>query len=115
MEEAQRDEADTGRIVDFTEKQGINGDVAKSVMPSGEADSDIRIVVPVALKPGVIRQTHGRKKHYSVAGTKASLNEECQNRSIRDKIKKKNRREYNRKRKKASTYREKDLVAIGKN
>ncbi|KAH0949446.1 hypothetical protein HN011_000297 [Eciton burchellii] len=113
MEEAQRDEADTGRIVDFIEKRGINGDVAKGVMPSGETDSDMRIVVPVALKPGVIRQTHGREKHCSVAGTKASLNEECQNRSIRDEIqKKKNRREYNRKRKKASTYREKDLVAI---
>jgi len=40
------------------------------------------------------------------------LNEECQNRSIRDKIKKRNRREYNRKRKKVSTYCKKDLVAI---
>jgi hypothetical protein len=112
MEEAQRNEADTGRIVDFTEKRGINGDVAKGVMPSGEADSDMRIVVSVALKSGVIRQTHGREKHCSVAGTKATLNEECQNRSIRDEIRKKNRRGYNRKRKKASTYREKDLVAI---
>jgi len=52
MEEAQRDEADTGRIVDFIEKRGINGDVAKGIMSSGEADSDMRIVVPVALKPG---------------------------------------------------------------
>ncbi|KAH0944610.1 hypothetical protein HN011_001355, partial [Eciton burchellii] len=43
MEEAQQDEADTGRIVDFTEKRGINGDVAKGVMPSGEADDDMRI------------------------------------------------------------------------
>jgi len=112
MEEAQRDEADTGRIVDFTKKRGINGDVAKGVMPSEEADSDMRIVVPIALKPRVIRQIDGREKHCSVAGTRASLNEECQNRSIRDEIRKKNRRGYNRKRKKALTYREKDLVAI---
>jgi len=105
MEEAQQDEADTGRIVNFTEKQRINGDVAKGVMPSGEADSDMRIIVPVALKSRVIRQTHGREKHCSVAGTKTSLNEECQNRSIRDKIKKRNRREYNRKRKKKKKHR----------
>jgi len=41
MKEAQQDKTDTGRIVNFTEKQRINGDVAKGVMPSGETDSDM--------------------------------------------------------------------------
>jgi len=89
IEEAQRDEADSERIFDFTEKRGIDGDVAKGVMPSREVDNDMRIVVPVSLKPRIIRQTHEREEHCSVAGTGALLDEECQNPSIRDEIRKK--------------------------
>jgi hypothetical protein len=79
-------------------------------MPSRD---DMRIVVPVSLKPRV-RQIHEREKHCSVAGTGALLVEECQNLSIRDEIRKKSRRGSSRKRRKekALTYRENDLVAI---
>jgi len=87
-------------------------------MPCREVDNDMRIVVPVvivvSLKPRVIRQTHEREKHCSVAGTGALLDDECQNLSIRDELRKKSRRVSSRKRRKekALTYRENDLVAI---
>ncbi|KAH0944530.1 hypothetical protein HN011_003262, partial [Eciton burchellii] len=89
MEKAQRDETDIERIFDLREKRGIDVGIERGVMPSREVDNDMRIVVPVSLKPRVIRQTHERQKHCSVARTGAIWDEECQNPSIRDEIRKK--------------------------
>jgi hypothetical protein len=112
MEEAQRDEADIERIFGLSEKRGIDVDVARGIIPSREVDNDMRIVVPVSLKPRVNRQTHEREKHCSVAGTGALLDEEYQNLSIRHEIRKKSRRGSSRKRRKEKTltYRENDLA-----
>jgi len=56
MKEAQRDETDIERIFDLREKRGIDVGIERGVMPSREVDNDMRIVVPVSLKPRVIRQ-----------------------------------------------------------
>jgi len=114
MEEAQQDDADIERIFNLTEERENDECVARGDISSKEIDNNMRIVVPVSLKFRVIRQTHEREKHCSVAETGTLLDEECQNPSIKDEIRKESRRGSSRKRKKekALTYREKNLVAI---
>ncbi|KAH0948747.1 hypothetical protein HN011_000990 [Eciton burchellii] len=79
-----------------------------------EVDNDLRIVLPILLKPRVIRQGHEREEHFSVVGIGVLLDEGCRNSSIRDEIQKESRRGFSRKRKKkkALTYCENDLAAI---
>jgi len=82
----QQDDINIKRIFDLAEAREIDGCFARGGIPFREIDNDLRIVVPVSLKPQFIRQAHEREKHFSAAVIGTLLDKECRNPRIRNKI-----------------------------
>jgi len=110
IEKAQQDNVDVKRIFNLAEAQKIDGYISRGGILFKDVDNDLRIVV-ASLRPQVIRQAYERR-HFLIAKTEVLLNQKYWIPNIRNKIQKENKRGFNRKRKKALTYHENDLVMI---